>query len=122
MTDNQDLFTDYALQLFNSFKSNDIHIMHELIQSFKEDSSDYEYVFMPGLIYGLLYHMSNFLDIITDSLMEEDSFMSDYGIQYSMEREYLLENPILNVHKATEHVMNLMQTLESIEDFFKDND
>lgn len=123
MTDDQELFTDFALQLFNSFLSNDINIMKQLLSSFRNDEKDYDTLFMPGLIYGLMYHLGNFLDILEEaSEISKKEIMEDYSIQYAMEREYLLSNPLLNVKKASEHIANMMKTIEGMEDFFKDND
>lgn len=123
MTEDQELFTDLSLQLFNSFLSGDISSMKQLLESFKSYNEEYDFIFLPGLLYGLMYHMSVFVSMLEEShSMDKENIMSDYGIEYAVTREKLLSNPLLHPKKALEKVYEMMDMMEKFEKIFNDNE
>lgn len=120
-----DLYTDYALQLFSSYMSEDANTMHSVLESFKQDNKNFDNLFMPGLIYGLMYHMGTFIRIVSEQTDNPvKSLLSNYAIDYAIAREDLLDNPLLNVSKARESFETLIEELKKIEDldFWLDSD
>ncbi|NBO72780.1 hypothetical protein EBV26_20255 [bacterium] len=116
MSDRQELYTDYALQLFVTYINRDADGMHSVLKSFSDDDEHDEF-FMPGLIYGLLYHFST----VTNAFCEQtganiEDVLTNYAIDYAIEREDLLENPLLNVKYAKKNVEEIKELLRRMEE------
>ena len=112
-----DLYTDYALQLFSSYMSEDVETMHSVLESFKNEDKNVDNLFMPGMIYGLMYHMGTMIRLISEQTgAPVDVLLSSYAMDYAIAREELLNNPLLNVSKAKESFENLIEELKKIED------
>lgn len=97
--------------------SEDSDTMHSVLESFKHDNKNFDNLFMPGVIYGLMYHLGTFIRIVseqTDNSVE--SLLSNYAMEYAVAREELLNNPLLNVSKARESLETLIEELQKIED------
>lgn len=122
MAERQDLYTDYALQIFSSYMIQDIDSMQAVLESFKNEGKESDDIFLPGLIYGLLYHLGTFLRLVASaSEVPAEKLLSDYAMDYAMAREELLQNPLLNVSKAKEVLDKMIEELRAIEDLFKDD-
>lgn len=97
--------------------SEDADTMHSVLESFKHDNKNFDNLFMPGLIYGLMYHMGTFIRIVADQTDNSvESLLSNYAMDYAIAREDLLSNPLLNVSKARESFETLIEELKKIED------
>ena len=117
MTEDQELYTDYALQMFSSYIKNDLNSMHLILESFKNDSKNADEMFLPGVVYGLLYHMSTMFNSTAIALDTDiDTLLREFAVSYAIDREALLENPLLNVHKAREVLNKILEEIKSIED------
>ena len=96
--------------------------MKMVLDSFKDDGKDADEIFMPGLIYGLLYHLGTFLRLVSKaSDVPIEQLLSDYAMDYAIAREKLLDNPLLNVKKAKEMLEKIMQEVKEIEDLFNES-
>lgn len=123
MAEKDDLYTDYALQIFSSYMSEDLNSMEFVLESFKSDNKNVDDMFMPGLIYGLMYHMATILRLVavgTDTSVEK--LLSDYAMDYAIAREELLDNPLLNVGKARDMMNQILSAISEIENMFEDDD
>lgn len=123
MAEKDDLYTDYALQIFSSYMSEDLNSMEFVLESFKSDNKNVDDMFMPGLIYGLMYHMATILRLVaigTDTSVEK--LLSDYAMDYAIAREELLDNPLLNVGKARDMMTQILSAISEIENMFEDDD
>lgn len=125
MAEDQDLFTDYALQLYSSFQTGDLQSIQYLLDSFKNDGKNLDAVFLPGLIYGLMFHFQSVINMLCDHVgITPKEFLERYALGYSLAREDLLKSPFFNVKAAKENLermIALFEELESIEtpeDFF----
>lgn len=117
-----DLYTDYALQIFSSYMIEDITSMRLVLESFKQEGKESDDIFLPGLIYGLLYHLGTFIRLVSQaSDVPVERLLSDYAMDYAIAREKLLENPLLNVSKASDVLQKLVAELKEIEDLFNDS-
>jgi hypothetical protein len=117
-----DLYTDYALQIFSSYMIEDITSMRLVLESFKQEGKEADDIFLPGLIYGLLYHLGTFIRLVSQaSDVPVEKLLSDYAMDYAIVREKLLENPLLNVSKASDVLQKLIAELKEIEDLFNEN-
>jgi hypothetical protein len=122
MRQENDLYTDYALQIFSSYLIEDISSMKTVLESFRSEGKDEDHFFLPGLIYGLLYHLATILKLVSDaSDVTVEKLLSDYAMDYAIVREELLQNPLLNVRTAKEMIDKLAEELKTIEDLFKDS-
>jgi len=120
MADKNDLYTDYALQIFSSYISEDMNSMEKILESFKDDEKNIDDMFMPGLIYGLMYHMATIMRLVSHATNTPvDKLLSDYAIDYAIAREELLDNPLLNVHKAREVLSQLLEAMKEIDEMFE---
>jgi hypothetical protein len=75
------LFTDYAMQLFNAHCSENSHEMIKfLINSLEEEAKGND-AFFPGLVFGCMVHMLMMMQIISlekeSSIDEANSFYSN---------------------------------------------
>ncbi len=121
MTERQDLYTDYAIQIFSSYLIEDIGSMQMVLESFKNEGKETDDIFLPGLIYGLLYHLGSFLRLVSDaSDVPVERILSDYAMDYAIAREHLLDNPLLNVSKAKSVLDQILLELKEIEDLFNE--
>jgi len=121
MTERQDLYTDYAIQIFSSYLIEDIASMQMVLESFKNEGKETDDIFLPGLIYGLLYHLGSFLRLVSDaSDVPVEKILSDYAMDYAIAREHLLDNPLLNVSKAKSVLDRILLELKEIEDLFNE--
>lgn len=115
MAEDNELYTDYALQIFSSYVKNDLTSMDLVLQSFKGDGKAMDDMFMPGLIYGLMFHWSNTLSLISSATgTDVEKLLSDYAMDYAVAREDLLDNPLLNVYKAREVLTQILDAMNEI--------
>jgi hypothetical protein len=120
MADKNDLYTDYALQIFSSYISEDMNSMEKILESFKDDEKNIDDMFMPGLIYGLMYHMATIMRLVSHATdTPVDKLFSDYAMDYAIAREDLLDNPLLNVHKAREVLNQMLEAMKEIDEMFE---
>jgi hypothetical protein len=123
MAEDNELYTDYALQIFSSYIRNDLTSMDLILQSFKSDGKAIDDMFMPGLIYGLMFHWSNTLSLISSSTgTNVEKLLSDYAMDYAIAREELLDNPLLNVYKAREILNQIIEAMNEISKSLDDID
>lgn len=121
MAELEDLYTDYAIQIFSSYMIEDVSSMRVVLESFKNDGKDSDDLFLPGLIYGLLYHLGTFIKLVSSATgVPVEKLLSDYAMDYAIAREQLLLNPLLNVNKARGLMEQMIKELELIEESFKD--
>jgi hypothetical protein len=100
----------------------DITSMRLVLESFKQEGKESDDIFLPGLIYGLLYHLGTFIRLVSQaSDVPVERLLSDYAMDYAIAREKLLENPLLNVSKASDVLQKLVAELKEIEDLFNDS-
>lgn len=122
MTEENELYTDYALQIFSSYVSQDIDSMSSVLESFKNDGKNIDHMFLPGVIYGLMYHMRTMLELFSlYSKAPIDLLLSSYAMDYAIAREDLLDNNVLNVAKSREEINKLIQYLQDVENFGDDD-
>lgn len=123
MVEREDLYTDYALQIFSSYLNEDIQSMHIILDSFKSEGKNVDEFFMPGLVYGFMYHMATLIRLVSIGTgVEVEKLLSDYAMDYAVAREELLDNPLLNVQKAKEIMDQIIETLKDIEILTEDDD
>ena len=121
MPEIEDLYTDYAIQIFSSYMIEDISSMTMVLESFKNDGKDVDDLFLPGLIYGLLYHLGTFIRLVSNATeVPVEKLLSDYAMDYAIAREQLLLNPLLNVNKAKDLMKQMIKELELIEEMYKE--
>lgn len=121
MTESQDLYTDYAIQIFSSYMIEDIASMQIVLESFKNEGKESDEIFLPGLIYGLLYHLGTFIRLVSEaSDVPVERILGDYAMDYAIAREHLLDNPLLNVSKAKSVLNKIMAEIKEIEDLFNE--
>jgi hypothetical protein len=121
MPEIEDLYTDYAIQIFSSYMIEDISSMTMVLESFKNDGKDVDDLFLPGLIYGLLYHLGTFIRLVSNATdIPVEKLLSDYAMDYAIAREQLLLNPLLNVNKAKDLMKQMIKELELIEEMYKE--
>lgn len=123
MAEKDDLYTDYALQMFSSYVSEDLNTMETLLESFKDEDKNVDELFMPGLIYGLMYHMATVFKLVSKATNTPvDKLLSDYAMDYAVAREHLIDNPLLNVSKAKLAMEQILDAINQIEQMFDDDD
>lgn len=84
-SENDDLFTDYALQLLSAFLDENQGTVTELMSSYELEKGN-EMSFMPGVIYGCMIHMSLFIATIADQydISPKEAFKM-YAMSYNSE-------------------------------------
>ena len=121
MAELDDLYTDYAIQIFSSYMIEDVMSMKMVLESFKNDGKDSDSLFLPGLIYGLLYHLGTFIKLVSNATsLPVEKLLSDYAMDYAIAREQLLLNPLLNVNKAKGLMEQMIKELELFEEMYKE--
>ena len=121
MAEQEDLYTDYAIQIFSSYMIEDVMSMKMVLESFKNDGKDSDSLFLPGLIYGLLYHLGTFIKLVSNATsLPVEKLLSDYAMDYAIAREQLLLNPLLNVNKAKGLMEQMIKELELFEEMYKE--
>lgn len=121
MAELDDLYTDYAIQIFSSYMIEDTMSMKMVLESFKSDGKDSDDLFLPGLIYGLLYHLGTFIRLVSGATdVPIEKLLSDYAMDYAIAREQLLLNPLLNVNKARGLMEQMIKELELFEEMSKE--
>ena len=121
MAELEDLYTDYAIQIFSSYMIEDVMSMKMVLESFKSDGKDSDELFLPGLIYGLLYHLGTFIKLVSNATsLPVEKLLSDYAMDYAIAREQLLLNPLLNVNKAKGLMEQMIKELELFEEMYKE--
>ena len=121
MAELDDLYTDYAIQIFSSYMIEDVMSMKMVLESFKSDGKDSDELFLPGLIYGLLYHLGTFIKLVSNATsLPVEKLLSDYAMDYAIAREQLLLNPLLNVNKAKGLMEQMIKELELFEEMYKE--
>jgi len=114
MTEKDDLFTDYALQLFVCYINEDVEGMKAILDGFAK--SNYDEFFMPGLVYGLLYHFATMVRLFCDiSGGTPEDLMAAYGVDYAIAREDLLGNKLLNVSLAKDSIDEIRKLLDNFD-------
>lgn len=84
------LFTDYAMQLFNAHCSNNSHEMIKYLVDSLEEEADTNPAFLPGLVFGCMVHMLMMTQIISierDVSIEEAT--ASYVSMYQNNRKNL---------------------------------
>lgn len=108
MTEDDDLYTDYALQMFSSFMSGDLESTQQMFKSYKDEGKAEDPLFMPGVIYGMIYHLQTLFSSISELTgISEDEVVSNYALAYAGIREELSMNTLFSVKKAREAVSNI---------------
>lgn len=114
MTENDDLYTDYALQLFVAYINEDTDGMRAILQGFSQE--DHDEFFMPGLLYGILYHFATVVRLFCETVGgEAEELMASYAVDYAISRENLVHNPLLNVNLAKNNIEEIKRLLEQFE-------
>ena len=99
----------------------DVMSMKMVLESFKNDGKDSDSLFLPGLIYGLLYHLGTFIKLVSNATsLPVEKLLSDYAMDYAIAREQLLLNPLLNVNKAKGLMEQMIKELELFEEMYKE--
>lgn len=117
MGQDQELFTDYAMQMFSSYQSDDIEGMQNLLMSFSNDGAVEDIVFLPGIVYGMMFHMKAMINMFAEVIGVEPKYLLEkYALGYSIIRDDLLNNPFLNVSEVRKHMDQIKKLLEEVED------
>lgn len=84
------LFTDYAMQLFNAHCSDDSHEMIKYLVNSLEEEADDNPAFLPGLIFGCMVHMLMMTQIISIERQSPiDEVTASYVEMYQKNRKDL---------------------------------
>jgi hypothetical protein len=94
-----ELFTDYALQLFSAFLDEDQSTVAELMSSYELDKQE-QLSFLPGILYGCMIHMGLFMSTIADQndISVKEAFKM-YALSYNSETRIHLQN-VAGLHPA----------------------
>lgn len=85
-----DLFTDFAMQIFNAHTSQDSgSVLSTLMDSYKNDAVDNP-AFLPGVIFGSMVHMYMMIQMIAESRLEStEETIKFYNDMYNQSRKNL---------------------------------
>lgn len=114
LNENDDLFTDYAMQLFMAFMQEGKPLVEEYMKTLEKEFLNNE-SFTPGLVFGMLMHMMLMIKVISsmnDSTMQET--LSLYALEYNDNRKHFAGFP-------TNHPKFAKAMLREIEKQFKKN-
>lgn len=110
MTEDAELYTDYALQIFSSYLQGDSDSLMAVFDSLKDDKQDENDLFLPGLSYGMMYHLAKLFHNISDMTgIPVDKLLQAYAMDYAVDREDLLDNPLLNAKKSQEALAEVIK-------------
>jgi hypothetical protein len=73
------LFTDYAMQLFNAHCADDSHEMLKYLIESLEDEAEDNPAFLPGLVFGCMVHMLMMTQVIS---LEKDISVEEVNASY----------------------------------------
>lgn len=119
---NDTLYTDYAIQILSAYVSQDLFSMKDLLESFKDEDVD-EQLFMPGIIFGLMFHITNILNAFSEAAhVDVDEIFQSYAMDYASIRETIKDNPLLNVKTAGHALEELKEKYKDIEDLLRGED
>jgi hypothetical protein len=117
MTENSDLYTDYALQMFSSYVKGDPEASDSMFASFRSEGKNTDAVFMPGLIYGLIYHLDSLMDAMAKFLgLDIEEFLEQYALAYAQERHTLVGQTLFDVEMAQRAVDSFNSLDERLKD------
>lgn len=120
---NDDLFTDYALQMFSSYMSQDFKATQMLFDSLMDEGKHIDETFMPGVIFGLMYHLKTMMNSIAAMLEENlEDVLATYAVHYAMNRDLIKESPFMNVATAKDAIDELINSDEFISQFLNDEE
>lgn len=117
------LYTDIALQLFNVFADSNKNepaenrkILSTLFESLQEDYSDNEF-FLPALLYAFMTH----LNIVFNSIAEVkdvsvDDIRSSYIQHYNEDIRPLLRRNMINVPSRHQDVLDIISSANEIDE------
>jgi len=114
-SDKQTLFTDFSLQMYTSFLADDYEATALLVESFRSEGKDADYLFLPGLIFGMMFHMrmySSFICSVLESEISMEELFSKYAFHYADMRDELLNNPFLNIGMVREGIEQMEKDIE----------
>jgi hypothetical protein len=83
LDENEDLYTDYALQIFSAFVDNNQITIAELMASYESSNGD-DLTFMPGVIFGCMIHMGLLVATIAEqhNMSPQEAF-ERYALSYN---------------------------------------
>lgn len=93
LSKDDDLFTDYAMQLFMAYMQEGKPLVEEYMKSIQDDFVDNE-TFTPGLVFGMLMHMMLMVKVIS-SITEASikDTLNLYALEYNDNRNYFANFP-----------------------------
>lgn len=92
ISENDELFTDYAMQLYMAFMKEGQKLVEDYIKTLDDEFSSE--IFTPGLVFGLLLHMllmTKVVSSVTDNSIEET--LNLYALEYQDNRRYFSNFP-----------------------------
>ncbi|MEY2912217.1 MAG: hypothetical protein RLZZ184_1526 [Cyanobacteriota bacterium] len=100
---NDELYTDIALQMLTAYLTGDKETTQGLIEGYASSNDD-DPVFMPGVIFASILHMSILLSAIAEStnISTEEALMYYAGIYNLQFREQMAKIPALHQDLAKE--------------------
>jgi hypothetical protein len=75
-----ELFSDYAMQLFNAHCGEDSHKMIKFLVNSLEEEAEDNPAFMPGLVFGCMVHMLMMMQLVA---LEKGVSMDEANLFYS---------------------------------------
>jgi len=114
LNENDDLFTDYAMQLFMAFMREGKPLVEEYMKTLEQEFLTNE-SFTPGLVFGMLMHMMLLIKVIStinDTEIEET--LSLYALEYNDNRKHFAGFP-------TNHPKFAKELMKQIENQIKKN-
>ena len=99
---NEELFTDYAIEMISAYLSNDMLVFFNLIDSYSEKEFSNK-AFMPGILFAMIVHFTSLINHIADSNNQTvEKTFKDYALSYNVAREGLINHDMLSPKKAEE--------------------
>lgn len=93
LSKDNELFTDYALQLFMAYMQEGKPLVEEYMRSLHDEFLENE-TFTPGLVFGMLMHMMLMIKVIssvTEGSMKDT--LNLYALEYNDNRNYFANFP-----------------------------
>jgi len=111
---NEELFTDYAIEMISAYLSNDMLVFFKLIDSYSEKEYSNK-AFMPGILFAMIVHVSSLLNHIAEASNQTmEKTFKDYALSYNMAREDLITHDMLSPKKAEEFFNLLAKNGENL--------